>query len=149
MNDMNYFCTFTYDDKLHTEESFKAKLKNCLQYFSKKRGWKYMGVWERGGKTDRLHFHALMHIPKKQLTGKLEAKREYDFRSRNMKITESHKFFERKFGRNDFKEIPLIFILLTKIDPEVGFVSLKSKLIKLVLPLPGFPIIAFIFPGII
>ena len=111
INEMNYFCTFTYDDKLHTEESFKAKLKNSLQYFSKKRGWKYMGVWERGGKTDRLHFHALMHIPKKQLTGKLEEKREYDFKSRDMKITESHKFFERKFGRNDFKEIPNIRLM--------------------------------------
>ena len=106
LNGMNYFCTFTYDDKLHTEESFKAKLKNCLQYFSKKRGWKYMGVWERGGKTDRLHFHALMHIPKEQLEGKLEEKREYDFKSRDMKITNGHKFFEKKFGRNDFKEIP-------------------------------------------
>ena len=106
LNGMNYFCTFTYDDKLHTEESFKAKLKNCLQYFSKKRGWKYMGVWERGGKTDRLHFHALMHIPKEQLTNKLEEKREYDFKSRDMKITNSHKFFEKKFGRNDFKEVP-------------------------------------------
>ena len=106
LNGMNYFCTFTYDDKLHTEESFKTKLKNCLQYFSKKRGWKYMGVWERGGKTDRLHFHALMHIPKEQLEGKLEEKREYDFKSRDMKITNSHKFFEKKFGRNDFKEIP-------------------------------------------
>ena len=106
LNGMNYFCTFTYDDKLHTEESFKTKLKNCLQYFSKKRGWKYMGVWERGGKTDRLHFHALMHIPKEQLTDKLEEKREYDFKSRDMKITNSHKFFGKKFGRNDFKEIP-------------------------------------------
>ena len=106
LNGMNYFCTFTYDDKLHTEESFKTKLKNCLQYFSKKRGWKYMGVWERGGKTDRLHFHALMHIPKEQLEGKLEEKREYDFKSRDMKITNSHKFFGKKFGRNDFKEIP-------------------------------------------
>lgn len=108
---MNYFCTFTYDDKLHTEESFKTKLKNSLQYFSKKRGWKYMGVWERGGKTDRLHFHALMHVPKEQLEGKLEEKREYDFKSKDMKITNSHKFFEKKFGRNDFKEIPNVRLM--------------------------------------
>lgn len=106
LNGMNYFCTFTYDDKLQTEQSFETKLKNCLQYFSKKRGWKYMGVWERGKKTDRLHFHALMHIPREQLEGKLEEKREYDFKSRDMKITNSHNFFEKKFGRNDFKEIP-------------------------------------------
>ena len=106
LNDMNYFCTFTYDDKLHTEESFAKALKKCLQNFSVRKGWKYMGVWERGGKTERLHFHALMHIPKKQLTEKLEERREYDFKSRDMKITNSHNFFEKKFGRNDFKEIP-------------------------------------------
>lgn len=28
--DFNYFCTFTYDDKKHTEETFKKKLKNKL-----------------------------------------------------------------------------------------------------------------------
>ena len=111
LNGMNYFCTFTYDDKLQTEQSFETKLKNCLQYFSKKRGWKYMGVWERGKKTDRLHFHALMHIPKEQLEGKLEEKREYDFKSKDMKITNSHSFFEKKFGRNDFKEIPSVRLM--------------------------------------
>ena len=111
LNGMNYFCTFTYDDKLQTEQSFETKLKNCLQYFSKKRGWKYMGVWERGKKTDRLHFHALMHIPKEQLEGKLEEKREYDFKSKDMKITNSYNFFEKKFGRNDFKEIPNVRLM--------------------------------------
>ena len=27
----NYFCTFTYDDQKHTEDSFKAKLRGLLQ----------------------------------------------------------------------------------------------------------------------
>ena len=43
----NYFCTFTYDDKLHNEESFKKKLKNCLKKLSHRKGWIYIGVWER------------------------------------------------------------------------------------------------------
>ena len=77
-----------------------------MQNFSKRKGWKYIGVWERGGKTGRLHFHALMYIPKEDLEGKLEEKREYDFKTRDMKVTNSHVFFEKKFGRNDFKEIP-------------------------------------------
>ena len=111
LNGMNYFCTFTYDDKLHTEESFEKALKKCLQNFSTRKGWKYIGVWERGGKTDRLHFHALMHVPREDIAGKLEEKREYDFKSRDMKITASHKLFEKRFGRNDFKEIPNIRIM--------------------------------------
>ena len=28
-----------------------------------------------------------------------------------MKITNSHKFFEKKFGRNDFKEIPNVRLM--------------------------------------
>ena len=111
LNGLNYFCTFTYDDKLHTEESFESKLKNCLQNFAKRKGWKYMGVWERGGKTDRLHFHALMYIPKEDLEGKLEERREFDFKTKDMKITNSHSFFEKKFGRNDYKEIPTVNVL--------------------------------------
>lgn len=111
LNGMNYFCTFTYDDKKQTEESFERSLKNTLQHFAGRKGWKYIGVWERGGKTDRLHFHALMSIPEKDLEGKLEEKREYDFKSRDMKITNSHKLFEKRFGRNDFKVIPNMRIM--------------------------------------
>ena len=51
------------DDKLHTEQSFKKKLKIALQNFSSRRGWKYMGVWERAPETNRLHFHGLFKIP--------------------------------------------------------------------------------------
>lgn len=29
----NYFCTFTYDSKKHTEESFRKSLKSCLSHF--------------------------------------------------------------------------------------------------------------------
>lgn len=58
-----------------------------------------------------LHFHALMHIPREQLEGKFEEKHEYDFKSRDMKITNSHIFFEKKFGRNDFKEIPNVRLM--------------------------------------
>ena len=60
--------------------SFEKELKKCLQNFSNRKGWTYIGVWERGGKTDRLHFHALMSIPKNDLNGKLEERREYDFK---------------------------------------------------------------------
>ena len=29
--DFNYFCTFTYDDKKHTEQTFKKKLQTCFR----------------------------------------------------------------------------------------------------------------------
>ena len=35
----NYFCTFTYNDKLHNEDSFKRKLKDCFKKLSYRKGW--------------------------------------------------------------------------------------------------------------
>lgn len=29
--EFNYFCTFTYDDKKHTEDTFKNKLRGCFK----------------------------------------------------------------------------------------------------------------------
>ena len=36
----NYFCTFTYDDKLHTEHSFKKKLQTCFRHLCERKKWK-------------------------------------------------------------------------------------------------------------
>lgn len=55
----NYFCTFTYDSKKHTEESFRKSLKSCLSHFCSRKGWKYIGVWERSPEKKRLHFHGV------------------------------------------------------------------------------------------
>lgn len=59
----HYFCTFTYSDEKHTEETFRKQLMNCLYHLASRKGWRYIGAWERGDKTERLHFHALMYIP--------------------------------------------------------------------------------------
>ena len=32
LKEFNYFCTFTYDDKKHTEETFKRKLSDCFLF---------------------------------------------------------------------------------------------------------------------
>ena len=40
----NYFCTFTYSDEKHTEESFKKALQTCLRNLCYRKEWKYMGV---------------------------------------------------------------------------------------------------------
>ena len=50
----NYFCTFTYDDKIHSEESFMKKLKNCFKKLCYRKGWVYIGVWERSPEKKRL-----------------------------------------------------------------------------------------------
>ena len=101
----NYFCTFTYDDKLHTEETFKKKLKYCFANLCKRKKWKYMGVWERSPKTNRLHFHGLFEIPEGALSGTLEKVRDYSTITHKMQESYQSTFFNKKFGRSDFKEI--------------------------------------------
>ena len=78
MNRWTHFVTFTCDPKKHTQESFMKKLRKCLSNLHTRRGWKYMGVWERGGETDRLHFHALVKVPDGEMHGTLEKKTDYN-----------------------------------------------------------------------
>ena len=101
----NYFCTFTYDDKLHTEQSFKKKLKYCFANLCKRKNWKYMGVWERAPKTHRLHFHGLFEIPNDSMPGALLSVKDYDTKKHKMQISNQSTYFNEKFGRSDFKEI--------------------------------------------
>lgn len=103
LHDMNYFCTFTYDSKKMNEEEFEKKLLNTLSHFASRKGWKYMGTWERGKETDRLHFHSLMHIPDGTMSGELVKKREYDVKKKRMDERIENTFFEKKYGRNTFE----------------------------------------------
>lgn len=59
----DFFVTFTYDSSKHDENSFKKKLRECLSRLSTRKGWKYIGVWERSQEKQRLHFHGLFSIP--------------------------------------------------------------------------------------
>jgi len=104
LNQWNYFVTFTYNDKLQTEESFRLKLRKALSNFSTRRGWRFMGVWEYGVKEKRLHFHALMYIPDGQMVGYIREVKEYSKRLHKMKIRHENSFF-LKFGINDFAYI--------------------------------------------
>lgn len=100
----NYFCTFTYDDKKHTEETFKKKLANCFKKMCYNKGWIYIGVWERSG-NDRLHFHGLFHIPENGMVGELTEHRDYSTKAHKMQTTLQNSYFSKRFGRNDFKPI--------------------------------------------
>ena len=72
-NSWNFFCTYTFDSRKHTEETFRKSLMNTLYHFSSRRDWRYMGAWERGELGERLHFHALTYIPEGQMPGELKS----------------------------------------------------------------------------
>lgn len=101
----NYFCTFTYNDKLHTEDTFRKKLKNKLSLLAYRKGWKYMGVWERSPEKNRLHFHGLFHIPDGTIPSEMEVVKDYSKPNHKMQESLQCKYFTENFGRNDFKEL--------------------------------------------
>ncbi len=105
LQSFNYFCTFTYDDKKHTEESFKKKLKMRLSSFAGRRKWKYIGVWERSPVKKRLHFHGIFHIPEGSLPGVLLEHRDYSTIEHKMKTRMQSTYFNEEFGRSDFESI--------------------------------------------
>ena len=101
----NYFCTFTYDDQKHTEDSFKVKLRDCFKKMCHRKGWIYIGVWERSPNSNRLHFHGLFNIPTNSMVGELMEHRDYSTKTHRMQTTLQNSYFTERFGRNDFESI--------------------------------------------
>lgn len=101
----NYFVTLTYNSAIHTEESFKKKLRTTLSHFADRKEWRYIGVWERSPEKKRLHFHGVFHIPEGSLSGEMEAVSSYSFATHKRQITMQNSFFLKRFGRNDFEKI--------------------------------------------
>ena len=105
LQDFNYFVTFTYDGKLHTEDSFRKGLKNCLRHLVERKQWKYIGVWERSPEKQRLHFHGIFYIPEGTMPGILLDVNDYNFNTHNRQITHQNTYFNERFGRSDFELI--------------------------------------------
>lgn len=105
LQNFNYFVTLTYNDAIHTETTFKKKLRNTLSHFCSRSGWKYVGVWERSPQKQRLHFHGIFYIPDGTLPGIMEEKDSYSFSERKRQITHQNDYFNTQFGRNDFRRI--------------------------------------------
>lgn len=103
--EFNYFVTFTYNSALHTEESFKKKLRTSLRHLTERKSWKYIGVWERSPEKKRLHFHGIFNIPEGTMPGNLVEKRDYNTTSHCMKTTVQNTYFNERFGRSDFEKI--------------------------------------------
>ena len=104
LNEFNYFVTFTYDDKKHNEQSFKKGLIERLSRLKKDKGWKYMGIWEISP-NERLHFHGLLYVPDGNMIGELELRRDYSTKQHIMQETIVNTYFEKAFGRNDFRSL--------------------------------------------
>lgn len=113
LHGLDWFCTFTYDDKKMTEEQFAKKLLNTLRHFASRKGWKYMGAWERGDKG-RLHFHALLNIPEGTMSGEVEERREYDPVKKRVVTNNINTFFEKAFGRNTFDNLSSLAMRYSK-----------------------------------
>ena len=102
LNKFNYFVTFTYDSAKIDEATFKCKLLRTLQNCHVKRDWTYMGVWERGSETDRLHFHCLMYIPEGKMLGDIVETVVYKKKTGRREPYSHNTFFDEKYGRNEF-----------------------------------------------
>ena len=100
-----YVVTFTYDDTKHDEMSFRKKLINILSLLQSRKGWRYMGVWERAPKTKRLHFHGLFYIPEGTIPGNMIEKKDFNLNTHKMQLTLQSEYFNSRFGRNDFERI--------------------------------------------
>ena len=105
LQDFNYFVTFTYDDAIHTEVTFKKRLRNTLSHLCARKGWKYIGVWERSPEKKRLHFHGIFHVPEGTLPGIMTNVAGYSFSERKRQVIQQNDYFRSLFGRNDFKPI--------------------------------------------
>lgn len=113
MNSWNYFATFTYDSAILDEMAFGKRLPMCLSNLHSRRGWNYMGVWERGESTSRLHFHSLLYVPPGQMVGALYPEEYYNKKRHKRATAWRNTFFDLKYGRSDFK-------LLTENDVRRG-----------------------------
>ncbi|MBQ7373021.1 MAG: hypothetical protein IJW64_00425 [Clostridia bacterium] len=102
----NYFVTQTYDSsKFDNEEEFKKSYLTCLSHLATDYGWRFMGVWENGAVTGRLHFHGVFYIPKGQMKGFFKVSKYFNPMRKRMEKSMINSFFAVRFGRNDFQPI--------------------------------------------
>lgn len=104
----NYFVTITYDSKKFADEqSFIDYLRKFLSNMSSRHKWCYMGVFERGERNERLHFHALMYIPEGHMIGRLEMTEKcYDYKTGKQKQGLQNSYLLDMCGRNEFDPVP-------------------------------------------
>jgi hypothetical protein len=80
-------------------------LRNTLKHLVNRKGWKYIGVFERSPDKERLHFHGIFYIPENAMIGELTEVSDYSTKTHRMQTTFQNSHFLKYFGRNDFKKI--------------------------------------------
>ena len=103
----NFFCTFTFSDALHTEESFRKSLRNTFKHLVARKGWKHVGVWERGGETGRLHFHGIFYIPPGGMVGEIVETKDYSTKDHRMQTGAPEHLFSRTIRKKRFSSARL------------------------------------------
>lgn len=102
-----YFTTITYSDKIfNSEDEFKNTLLKYMQNKSVRNNWKYMGTFERGDDNSRLHWHGLIYIPRKEICGTINKKKQWSDKSYKSVDRYEHSDIANKFGMNDFQLLP-------------------------------------------
>ncbi len=99
-----YFVTFTYSDELQTPESFEKKIRKCLSNLHSRKGWLYGMVDEMGELGERLHYHAIVFVPRGKMVGELNERSVYSHKKHCMVEICENSFFT-KYGQNDFVEL--------------------------------------------
>ena len=105
LQEWSFFCTFTFSDALHTEESFRKSLRNTLKHLVNRKGWKHIGVWERGGENGRLHFHGIFYIPPGGMVGEIVETKDCSTKDHRMQTAHQNTYFLERYGRNDFQAL--------------------------------------------
>ena len=126
-NRWNFFCTYTFDSRKHTEETFRSSLMNTLYHFSARRDWRYMGAWERGELGERLHFHALTYIPEGQMPGELEEHEDYSTKRHRREKSIQNSFFNERFGRSDFSAVNNAYEVADSIKYMLKYISKNDE----------------------
>ena len=94
MQRLNYVFTFTYDDKKHTKQGFRRKLRRTL----KRLGWPYLGVWKRSKTTKRLYFYATIRINEGGMVGMNVKMKEYRRKIGKRISVIKNTYFSEQFG---------------------------------------------------
>jgi hypothetical protein len=114
MNRWHYFFTITYNSKIfQSEVDFVKSLCRYLSNKCERCGWRQQGVFERGGKNDRLHYHGLLFLPEgefERFRNRLIKREDYSVRKKKVCMTHYLAEIERKFGRCDFERLNNVLV---------------------------------------
>lgn len=103
LDKFNFFVTVTYDNKKYSSEDlFRKRLTKLWRNLSVNHGWRQIGVFEHGEQGERLHYHAIVFIPKDGVVGNFVPERHYSTKRRKWEYLCTLDYFTKRFGKNEF-----------------------------------------------